>query len=115
MLESIIREQSGIAKQLKVLEAASVNSTYPREWNESKRLRALSNAAIPYLKNQNIEPPYPLSSSVSKGLNVLREQKRVLYQICYETRQEQKQLQNVSEQIKRAFVSLDSSSLDKSQ
>jgi hypothetical protein len=115
MLESKIREQSGIAKQLKVLEAASTNSTYPRKCNESKRLRALSNAAITYLKDQNIEPPYPLSSSVSKGLNVLREQKGVLYQIYNEARQEQKQLQNVNEQIKRAFVSINSSSLDKSQ
>ncbi len=103
VLEERIHVQSAIAKQLKILEINSQQNALTNSVGSIQANQALSIAATKYLRDRGINPPYPLSTSIQKDLDSLRNQLDELYKSFSEARTDHKQMQNIRRQVDQAI------------
>lgn len=104
-LEKRIYVQSAIAKQLKILEINSQESALTNSVGSIQVNQALSEAATKYLRDKGIQPPYPLSASIQKDLDSLRNQLEELYMSFSEAEKDHRRLQNIRKQVERTIES----------
>lgn len=102
-LEEGIHVQSAIVKQLKILEINSQNNALMNRVGSIQTNLALSKAATIYLQDRGILPPYPLSASILKELDSLRNQLGDLYKSHDEAKKDHKRLQNIRRQVDQAI------------
>jgi prefoldin subunit 5 len=114
-LESRINEQSAIGKQLNVLEANPYSKPFPNRDSNFKDHQALAKAAIRYLHDRSIEPPYPSIKSIDNDLEQLRKQVADLYQSYDQIKQNQIQLQSARSQVDRALKRSNEAAHEKSK
>ncbi len=105
LLEERIHVQSAIAKQLKILEINSQNNALMNRVGSIQTNQALSKAATKYLRDKGIQPPYPLSASIQKDLDSLRNQLEELYMSFSEAKKDHRRLQNIRKQVERTIES----------
>src|SRR5690606_36907019 len=103
VLENRIYVQSEIAKQLKILEINSQQNALTNRVGSIQANQALSIAAPKYLRDRGLKPPYPLSTSIQKDLDSLRNQLDELYKSFSEARKDHKQMQNIRRQVDQAI------------
>ena len=115
VLEKRIHVQSAIAKQLKILEINSQQNTLTNSVGSIQANQALSKAATKYLRDRGIKPPYPLSASILKDLDLLRNQAEELYKSYSEAKKDHKQMQNIRKQVERAIEKPDYADLVKNK
>ena len=115
VLEKRIYVQSAIAKQLKILEINSQQSALTNSVGSIQVNQALSEAATKYLRDRGINPPYPMSTSIQKDLDSLRNQLDELYKSFSEARTDHKQMQNIRRQVDQAIGRPDEGDLVKNK
>ncbi len=112
-LERKITELSAVVKQLSVLEKASSMDAQIMKDETKINYQTLTNAAVSYLSENWIKPPYPSILMLLNEVKKLEVEKDTLYQTYDQLKRDWRQIQTVRKNIDQLISPGDNLSLEK--
>ena len=112
-LEKKITELSAVVKQLSVLEKASSMAAQTGKDETKINYQTLTNAAVSYLSEKGIKPPYPSILMLLNEVKKLEVEKDTLYQTYDQLKRDWRQIQTVRKNIDQLISPGNNLSLEK--